>query len=217
MQAMSRGRAASARREKTSDALISAAEQLFGRRGIDAVSLREIAAEAGHGNINAVQYHFGDKHGLIRAIYQRNIPFLERHRSEGLVLLRARGQLDSAQPLVDCMFRPLVELVDDDGRHSYAAFHFQALISPVWARSWNEIGDEAPVTRLLAAMISALEPAVPQFLHSRRMIQATLAVLLTIVETDRLTAEGASADHIAALREDVFATAARICVSAPRV
>lgn len=50
----------------TSAALIQAGLTLFGRRGFDAVSVRDLAAESG-ANIAAVSYHFGGKEGLRRA------------------------------------------------------------------------------------------------------------------------------------------------------
>lgn len=50
----------------TRDALIAAGLDLFGRRGFDAVSVRDLARAAG-ANIAAVSYHFGGKDGLRRA------------------------------------------------------------------------------------------------------------------------------------------------------
>ena len=56
----------SADRTPTRTALVEAALRLFGRKGYDAASTREIAAEAG-ANIAAIAYHFGGKEGLRRA------------------------------------------------------------------------------------------------------------------------------------------------------
>lgn len=55
-----------ASRPDTRAALIAAGLDLFGRRGFDAVSVRDLAAAAG-ANIAAVSYHFGGKDGLRRA------------------------------------------------------------------------------------------------------------------------------------------------------
>jgi AcrR family transcriptional regulator len=49
--------------EQTRAALISAALRLFGQKGVEATSTREIAAEAG-ANIASIAYHFGGKEGL---------------------------------------------------------------------------------------------------------------------------------------------------------
>ncbi|ESY65379.1 CerR family C-terminal domain-containing protein [Mesorhizobium sp. M1050] len=49
--------------ETTRAALVKAALKLFGRRGFDGTSTREIAAEA-QANIGSIAYHFGSKEGL---------------------------------------------------------------------------------------------------------------------------------------------------------
>ena len=59
--------------------IILAAERLFAERGPD-VSMREISAAAGSRNHTAVQYHFGSKEQLIRAIFEYRNPRLEDRR-----------------------------------------------------------------------------------------------------------------------------------------
>ena len=54
--------------------IVVAAERLFALHGIDGVSLRQIAVEAGSSNNSAVHYHFTSKEGLIRAIFQHRLP-----------------------------------------------------------------------------------------------------------------------------------------------
>jgi len=49
--------------DQTRAALVQAALKLFGRRGFDGTSTREIAAEA-KANIGSIAYHFGGKEGL---------------------------------------------------------------------------------------------------------------------------------------------------------
>ena len=56
----------------TRQAIISAAERLFADHGIDGVSLREINRSAGQSNTGAVQYHFGDRHGLVLALIAKH-------------------------------------------------------------------------------------------------------------------------------------------------
>lgn len=62
--------------------LLRAAEELFAVRAIESVSLREITAAAGATNASAVQYHFGGRIGLLRAIRERHAVGVEaaRHR-----------------------------------------------------------------------------------------------------------------------------------------
>lgn len=52
--------------EATKNALITAGLHLFGEKGYDATSTREIASAA-HSNVGSIAYHFGGKPGLHRA------------------------------------------------------------------------------------------------------------------------------------------------------
>jgi AcrR family transcriptional regulator len=60
--------------ENTRQELIGAAERLFASRGIEGPSLREITREAGQRNTGALQYHFGDREGLLKAVISKHEP-----------------------------------------------------------------------------------------------------------------------------------------------
>jgi AcrR family transcriptional regulator len=62
--------------------LLDAALVLFAERGISATSLREVRLAAGQSNTAAVQHHFGDKDGLLRALLERELPALVALRKE---------------------------------------------------------------------------------------------------------------------------------------
>ena len=49
-------------------ALLNAAGRLFAAKGMDAVTTRDIAAEAGGSDISLIKYYFGNKEGLIQAV-----------------------------------------------------------------------------------------------------------------------------------------------------
>lgn len=63
--------------------LVETAERLFAERGFEAVSVRELAAEAGV-NVAMVSYYFGSKEGLFEAVIENKIP-RTRTRLEHLV------------------------------------------------------------------------------------------------------------------------------------
>jgi AcrR family transcriptional regulator len=95
-------------RPKAREELLDTAEALFGLYGINAVSLREIAAAAGQRNSSAVQYHFHDKEGLLDALIQDRIGKVETERRR---LLTASGKpLSELTPseLLEIMWRPLI-------------------------------------------------------------------------------------------------------------
>ena len=102
--------------------ILDAAERLFALRGVDGVSLRQIGAAAGSSNHAAVQYHFGDKDQLVRAIFERRLPSLELRRAQLLAEAKREGLLNDTRALMEVMLRPFAEERDADGRFSYAAF-----------------------------------------------------------------------------------------------
>src|SRR5690606_34714402 len=55
--------------DKTRIRIIEAAEELFADAGYEGASLRKIMANAGV-SISLINYHFGNKEGLLRAIFQ---------------------------------------------------------------------------------------------------------------------------------------------------
>ena len=96
--------------------LMDAAEELFARHGLDAVSNRSIADHAGTANHSAVGYHFGGREGLLRALVQRDRPTVLRRREELL------ADLPSSPPLRDVMAVHVLPWVE----------HFDTLPTPSW-------------------------------------------------------------------------------------
>lgn len=94
--------------------LIEAAERLFATKGLAPVSLREIGEAAGQRNSNVVQFHFGDRDGLIAAIIGHRVEAIENRRWHLL-----RGLVDRQGPitiadLMAVLLDPLVHQVEQD-------------------------------------------------------------------------------------------------------
>ena len=88
--------------------LVVAAERLFALNGIDGVSLRQIAAEAGSANNSAVHYHFGSKEGLIAAIFRHRLPQLISERR----LLATRCDPDDLRSRFEAHYLPVLNLAE---------------------------------------------------------------------------------------------------------
>lgn len=97
--------------------LVVTAERLFGLHGIDGVSLRQVASEAGSGNNSAVHYHFGSKEGLIAAIFGHRLPQLLSERR----LLAARCDPDDLRSRLEAHFLPIFGLAEAPD-NSYVSF-----------------------------------------------------------------------------------------------
>jgi len=92
-------------RVDTRDALLDAAERLFADVGIDGASLRSITTEA-HANLASVNYHFGSKEGLVRAVLSRRFrPITEQRLAELDACEEAAGDGELG---LDCVLRAFV-------------------------------------------------------------------------------------------------------------
>jgi AcrR family transcriptional regulator len=91
--------------------LVTAAEDLFARRGLETVSVRDVTKQAGM-NIASVNYHFGSRDGLVAAVMQRQlVPLYEERLVRAKAVERNFGTL--AAPLEACAeawLRPVLDL-----------------------------------------------------------------------------------------------------------
>ncbi|MET4059534.1 AcrR family transcriptional regulator [Arthrobacter sp. UYP6] len=92
--------------DKARETLLDAAEELFARYGIDAVSNRRIAEQAGTANHSAVAYHFGGREELIRTLISRHTEDSNRRRAELAAGLSSDATLHD---LLACLILPWVE------------------------------------------------------------------------------------------------------------
>lgn len=99
--------------------LLMAAMRLFGERGVDAVSTREICAAAGV-NPGAIHYHFGDKDGLYAEVLRQPVRDLQA---------QLEGFDDPAHSLHEAICRFLRPFLFDDGACSAQLF-FREMQAP---------------------------------------------------------------------------------------
>jgi AcrR family transcriptional regulator len=101
-------------RPSTREKLLDCAEQLFAERGLDAVSLRSINAEAGL-SAAALHYHFGSKQSLLDALLERRMAQPMEQRAKMLDALEAHPLAPTSREVLEALIRPLAELVAREG------------------------------------------------------------------------------------------------------
>ncbi|MCP4035997.1 MAG: TetR/AcrR family transcriptional regulator [bacterium] len=110
----------------TKERLLRAAESLFARRGIDAVSMRSICAEAQQRNNTALQYHFGSKEKLVEAVLTARMEVINGHRQAMLDQLLREGRQGDLRCLVSAVVAPFTQqLAGGEGGRDYVRFTAQ--------------------------------------------------------------------------------------------
>jgi len=94
----------------TKEKILDAAEELFADRGFASTSLRDITAEA-EVNLAAVNYHFGSKLDLLRAVFARRFGPVNAERLERLDALDD----PDVEALLHAFFAPLFKRLREPG------------------------------------------------------------------------------------------------------
>jgi AcrR family transcriptional regulator len=111
--------------------IIRVAERLFAERGIAGVSLREISSAAGYANNNAVQYHFGSKHALVKAVFEYRYLPLDDHRTRLLAELPVDPTTEEiVRTAARCLVLPFATLLDDPEGSYHLRFAAQLYQQP---------------------------------------------------------------------------------------
>jgi AcrR family transcriptional regulator len=149
-------------RTNTRTRILDAAEALFAERGFDATTVRDIT-EAANANVAAVNYHFGSKEALLRAVTDRVVGPLNARRRELLAELERRGDAPPVAAVLEAFIRPDIETMQrvDSGLPTMARFLGRTYAEPTpWIQEmaldqFGAIGEE--FGRLFAAALPHLD------------------------------------------------------------
>ena len=114
--------------EQTKARIKAAAQMLFARHGVDAVTVQQIVDAAGQRNNAALHYHFRTKEELIRQMVVDGAAVLDARRREMLDDMEKRGGPASIREAMLVLFMPVIELGEDERWRGYIRFtsHLQA-------------------------------------------------------------------------------------------
>lgn len=164
----------------TTERLILVAEQLYADHGLDAVSLRQIAEAAGQKNHAVVQYHFGTKEELLKAIVRYRTADAQDQRRAALDELEANGRQHDVRGLLEAAVVPLVRSQPPGSNY----LRFVVALQPVVLNDiWIEIGDQhGSTSRRITTYLDEALRHVPPKLRAARIGRAFDMMLRAVAE-----------------------------------
>ena len=167
-----------ARGEATRDRVLDAAERLFASMGYDAVTIRQIAQEAGV-TLGVVGFHGGAKEDLFRTVLARRVDTLNALRRAGLAALRAQGT-PGMRDVVDAYLTPYLDIASrgDPQWRAYAQLIARIVSDDRYYPQVRGLYDPV-ATEYLDAMQAAAPQADRQALAGAFVL--TVAAMLSIV------------------------------------
>ncbi len=201
------------------EAILSAAELLFSTHGFNAVSIRDIALEAG-ANPGSITYHFKSKDGLLLEIYRRHCGPMNKRRIELLVAARrVRDVQDRLEAIVRAYVQPAfsssTDLAGGGARFTRLRAVMSAEGNAVVGRIIAEIFDDTT-----NAFIEAIEESLPHLPRTTIVWRSQFllgALYYTLVSPERVTrlsrGEADGADMAEAIEQLVSATVASLQAS----
>jgi AcrR family transcriptional regulator len=172
--------------EATRSRLIAEGERLFAERGIASVTLKEVAHAAGQRNNTAIQYHFGNKEGLLRAITLQRARITEDNRAQMLARAGRSPTGYTVDKLVAAIVLPLSAHLNP-GDH-YLRFQSRLVEE---RGGFQELGDDLPgAMQAIPKLLDGLCGDIPSTLLRHRFDIALISIIHTLARYQGLINAG---------------------------
>lgn len=171
----------------SADVLLKTAQRLFAERGIDGVSMREIAREAGQRNNSALHYHFGSKEALIVAILQSGMREVNELRNDYVDQLFNSGRHAELRGLVEAIVWPMASrLMTGRGNNTYNRFLAAAQVHPEVDLAGSTREEEDRGFRRVYEQLQRALPHVPELLLRQRYLAGVSFVMFSLADYERM-------------------------------
>jgi AcrR family transcriptional regulator len=173
--------------EETRAALVDAAERLMAERGVYAVELKEIMEAAGARNRSAVQYHFGGREGLVRAIGAKHRPPINEARNR---MLDRLGPDPSIDEIVEAAVVPIARCLGSPSGRAYLIVAAESA-SRVGAARLHAIEREHDSS--VHRVVTLLDQRLPGSIQARHLAigQTMLTIMVLLADIARDVDAGA--------------------------
>ncbi len=191
--------------DETRRSILDAAERRFAADGIVGATFADIIDDADQRNNSAIQYHFGDRIGLLEAVTMRRVEEMALHREK---LVAALGDRPTPDELVEVIVAPLAAMLTTAGGSGYLRIQAELLAHPsreslptMLAQPWSRPG--------LAEVLALLAAALPDRPQSSGTVRRDLVTSLIFHSlADRARSSAAGDDHTEFVRGLIGATVA---------
>lgn len=178
--------ASEAARAGAREAIKRSARDLFARRGVDGVTVREIVAASGQKNHGSLTYYFGSKEELVRELVAEGARVINEARNAMLDALEHRPDGPTLHEAMQALVLPSFAPGDtDDSVDSY--MRFITLLSLTHRRLFmaSLAGDLNSGYLRCLDLLRRLTPGMDERLRNRRLvfIEASLGAMLSLRET----------------------------------
>jgi len=171
----------------TRERLLDAAERLLAEHGLAETSVRMITEKA-EANVAAVNYHFGSKDDLVRAVFMRRLREIDDMRLQRLDALEVGGRQPDVEEVTRAFMEPLI--VPGISRETGKLVPFVVLIRQVFSdpeagqkimHAWEPPKIILRITKALAKATDSDVPTGPRAqLLMMLMHSATLEALYVV-------------------------------------
>ncbi len=143
---------------------------MFAERGVDGVTVRDIAEAAGQKNHAAVGYHFGSKAALIRELVVDGAAHIDENRNAALDRLEAAGGPSSVRAVAEVLIATSVDLDGTGLEDSYN--RFVVLLGMSHPRTFMAALDDRWNSGYLRCLehLRRLMPDMPPALKNERLV-----------------------------------------------
>lgn len=200
--------------DEARDALLDAAERLFAVQGIETASLRDISIEAGQKNNSAAQYHFGDRAGLVAAVFTRRMDRINERRLRMIAEIDASG-LNDVVSLTSALAIPLIDYVTSN--HGwYARFLLRTEFDHFAITVKNALPVSLPVKELTNRLVEVLADLPPK-IRRNRIEQMMTHYIGALADWEWERDRGAIRLTPSQLKQDVLATSCAMLLAPTQI